>query len=171
MYLCAVIITTVNTTTRNCIYTAYTMIRFLGNIEANTDAKGRVFLPASFRKVLQTAGEEQLVLRKDLYAPCLVLYPQSVWDELTDKLWSRVNLFDDKSRRLYRLFVGEALKANLDSSGRLLLPSHLMEKVGITKNVSFLGVNNKIEIWDTEKLAQTLQPSDDFSSELKALMA
>ena len=38
-------------------------MRFLGNIEAKTDAKGRVFLPAVFRKQLQTAGEEQLVLR------------------------------------------------------------------------------------------------------------
>ena len=41
-------------------------MRFLGNIEAKTDAKGRAFLPAIFRKVLQAAGEENLVLRKDV---------------------------------------------------------------------------------------------------------
>ena len=38
-------------------------MRFLGNIEAKTDAKGRVFLPSVFRKVLQVSGEESLVLR------------------------------------------------------------------------------------------------------------
>ena len=42
-------------------------MRFLGNIEAKIDAKGRVFLPATFRKVLQAAGEESLVLRKDVF--------------------------------------------------------------------------------------------------------
>ena len=56
-------------------------MRFLGNIEAKLDAKGRVFLPAAFRKVLQGAGEQGLVMRKDVFQPCLVLYPESVWGE------------------------------------------------------------------------------------------
>ena len=46
---------------------AMPMVRFLGNIEAKTDAKGRIFLPAVFRKQLQAAGEERLVLRKDVF--------------------------------------------------------------------------------------------------------
>ena len=52
-------------------------MRFLGNIEAKTDAKGRVFLPATFRKVLQTGGEETLMMRKDVHQRCLVLYPEA----------------------------------------------------------------------------------------------
>ena len=52
------------------------MIQFLGNIEAKADAKGRVFIPATFRKQLQAASEERLVLRKDVYQDCLVLYPE-----------------------------------------------------------------------------------------------
>ena len=51
-------------------------MRFLGNIEAKTDAKGRAFLPAVFRKVLNASGEESLVLRKDIFEPCLVLSPR-----------------------------------------------------------------------------------------------
>ena len=50
-------------------------MRFLGNSEARTDAKGRVFLPAIFRKQLQAAAEECLIMRKDTYQSCLVLYP------------------------------------------------------------------------------------------------
>ena len=56
-------------------------MRFLGNSEAKTDAKGRVFLPAVFRKQLQAASQECLILRKDTYQDCLVLYPENVWNE------------------------------------------------------------------------------------------
>ena len=48
-------------------------MRFVGNIEAKTDAKGRVFLPSAFRKLLQTAAEEGLVLRKDIFHRHLIL--------------------------------------------------------------------------------------------------
>ena len=61
-------------------------MRFLGNIEAKTDAKGRAFLPAVFRKVLQASGEERLVMRKDVFQTCLVLYPESVWNVQMDEL-------------------------------------------------------------------------------------
>ena len=60
-------------------------MRFLGHIEAKTDVKGRVFFPAVFRKVLQASGEENLVLRKDIFQDCLVLYPESVWNEQMDR--------------------------------------------------------------------------------------
>ena len=69
----------------------YVRMRFLGNIEAKTDAKGRAFLPASFRKILQVSGEENLVLRKDVFQPCLVVYPESVWNELLDQLRKKLN--------------------------------------------------------------------------------
>ena len=63
-------------------------MRFTGTIEAKADAKGRVFFPAMFRKVLASADEEQLVLSRDAFQPCLVLYPRSVWDEQLDSRWS-----------------------------------------------------------------------------------
>ena len=66
-------------------------MRFLGNIEAKLDAKGRVFLPAAFRKVLQGAGEQGMVMRKDVFQACLVLYPESVWGEQMDSLRRRLS--------------------------------------------------------------------------------
>ena len=67
------------------------MARFIGNIEARTDEKGRVFLPATFRRVLQKAGDEKLMLRKDIHQRCLVLYPESTWNEQLDALRARLN--------------------------------------------------------------------------------
>ena len=57
-------------------------MRFLGNIEAKTDAKGRAFLPAAFRKVLQMNSEERLVLRKFFslaWYSILKVYGMSRW--------------------------------------------------------------------------------------------
>ncbi|MCT6632051.1 cell division/cell wall cluster transcriptional repressor MraZ, partial [Staphylococcus aureus] len=67
------------------------MDRFLGNIEAKADIKGRLFIPALFRKQLQAASEERLIMRKDTFQECLVLYPESVWNEELNELRGRLN--------------------------------------------------------------------------------
>ena len=73
-------------------------MRFLGNIEAKIDVKGRVFFPALFRKELQKAGEERMVMRKDVFQSCLVLYPESVWNEQLDHLRARLSRWNARSR-------------------------------------------------------------------------
>ena len=77
-------------------------MRFLGNSEANTDAIGRVFLPSTFRKQLQVATEECLIMRKDTYQSCLVLYPESVWNEQMNELRNRLNRWNAKHQMLFR---------------------------------------------------------------------
>ena len=53
-------------------------MRFTGNIDAKVDEKGRVFVPSSFRKILQREEGMGLILRRDIFQHCLVLYPQQV---------------------------------------------------------------------------------------------
>lgn len=81
-------------------------MRFLGNIEAKTDTKGRAFLPASFRKVLTASGEDTLVLRQDVFENLLVLYPQRVWNQLMDDMRSRLSRWDRKQQMAFRTLVG-----------------------------------------------------------------
>ena len=61
-------------------------MRFTGSIDAKTDEKGRVFVPSVFRKILFGEGEEGFILRRDLFEPCLVLYPRSVWEARVDAM-------------------------------------------------------------------------------------
>ena len=98
------------------------MIRFLGNIEAKTDAKGRVFIPAGFRKQLQAVSEERLVLRKDVFQDCLVLYPESVWFATQNQLRQRLNKWNAKHQQIFRQFVSDAEIMVPDGNGRILLP-------------------------------------------------
>lgn len=146
------------------------MIQFLGNIEAKTDAKGRIFVPAVFRKSLQSAGEEFLVLRKDIFQDCLVLYPGSVWEKEIEVLRSRLNKWNKDQQQVFRQFVLDAERLEMDASGRILISKRYLQMVGIDSDVRFLGVDDTIEIWAKEKLDKPLVSPEDFAAQIQRLM-
>ncbi|MBO5182477.1 MAG: division/cell wall cluster transcriptional repressor MraZ [Paraprevotella sp.] len=145
-------------------------MRFTGNIDAKTDAKGRVFLPAAFRKVLQGSGEEGLILRRDVFQRCLVLYPETVWNGLIDELTRRTHPFDRKGRELLRRFVADAERITTDGNGRLLLPKRYLLSAGITADVRFIGMDDTIEIWSREEAKLLLEDNGDLGDGLEAMM-
>ena len=147
------------------------MLQFLGNIEAKADAKGRIFVPAVFRKRLQGADEDLLVLRKDIFQDCLVLYPGSVWENEIETLRSRLNKWNREQQQVFRQFVLDAERLEMDASGRILIPKRYLVLVGIESDVRFLGVDNTIEIWAKEKLEKPLVDPTEFSARLQELMS
>lgn len=144
-------------------------MRFLGNIEARTDSKGRVFLPSVFRKVLQASGEEALVLRKDVFQPCLVLYPQSVWDWQLDELKTRLNRWNPEHQQMLRQFVYDVEMITLDSNGRFIIPKRYQELANIESGVRFIGMDDTIEIWGMEQ-DMPLLATKDFGERLTKVM-
>lgn len=145
-------------------------MRFLGNSEAKTDAKGRVFLPAVFRKQLQTASEECLILRKDTYQDCLVLYPESIWNEQMNELRSRLNRWNSKHQMIFRQFVSDVEIINLDSNGRFLIPKRYLKIANIQQEVRFIGMDDTIEIWSKEIANKPFLAPDIFGKELEEIM-
>lgn len=145
-------------------------MRFLGNSEAKTDAKGRVFLPAVFRKQLQTAFEECLILRKDTYQDCLVLYPESIWNEQMNELRSRLNRWNSKHQMIFRQFVSDVEIINLDSNGRFLIPKRYLKIANIQQEVRFIGMDDTIEIWSKEIANKPFLAPDIFGKELEEIM-
>ena len=145
-------------------------MRFLGNIEAKTDAKGRVFLPATFRKQLQAAGEEQLVLRTDVHGKCLVLYPESAWNRRLDEISAKVSEWDEEEQMVLREFMAQAEVLTLDGNGRFLISRRLQQAAGIDQSVRFIGMNDTIEIWAAEKTEQPFLPQAEFAARLKTIM-
>ena len=145
-------------------------MRFLGNIEAKTDAKGRAFLPAVFRKVLQASGEETLVLRKDVFQSCLVLYPESVWNARLDMLKQQLRPWKPAHQQIFRQFVSEAEVVTLDGNGRFLISKRLQRVAGITQDIQFIGMDDTIELWSPQDLQKTLRTDEDFSREFENIM-
>lgn len=146
------------------------MAHFLGNFEAKADSKGRIFVPAVFRKLLQLQGEDYFVLRKDIFQDCLVLYPGSVWENEIEILRSKLNKWNKTEQQVFRQFVLDAERLEMDASGRILISKRYLELVEINTHVRFLGVDNTIEIWAKDKLENPLMVPEDFAKEIQQLM-
>lgn len=132
-------------------------MRFFGDFPAKTDAKGRVFLPAAYRKVLAANGEEKLVMRRDLHQACLVLYPESLWNQMLDALRAKLNRWNREHQDIIRGFVADSEIVELDGNGRFLINKRKMNEVGINQEVRFLAVDDTIEVWDKDVFEQHLQ--------------
>ncbi len=145
-------------------------MRFLGNIEAKIDTKGRAFLPATFRKVLQAGGEERLVLRKDVFQPCLVLYPESVWNGQMDLMRSKLNRWNKQQQKVFRKFVSEVEVLTLDGNGRFLIPKRYQRMADIEQDIKFTGMGDTIEIWNVQKAEEQQMTAEEFGQALEELM-
>lgn len=145
-------------------------MRFTGNYDAKTDSKGRVFLPAAFRKILTVSGEEGLILRRDVFQQCLVLYPHSVWNQMVDSITAHTNPFDRKGRDNLRRFVADSESVSLDGDGRILVPKRYLEAAGICAEVRFIGMDNTIEIWNRQSADNLLNDEESFADSLESMM-
>jgi MraZ protein len=145
-------------------------MRFLGNIEAKADAKGRAFLPAVFRTVLQASGEENLVLRKDIFQQCLVLFPESVWNQRVDLLKSQLKQWKPTHQQILRQFVSEAEVVSLDGNGRFLISKRLQRMANLEQDLQFIGVDDTIEIWSPQRLKESLKTDEEFGATLEDIM-
>lgn len=145
-------------------------MRFIGNIEAKSDSKGRVFLPACFRRILQGGGCDKVMLRKDVYQDCLVIYPEDSWNRQLDLLRSRLDKWNAGHQMIFRQFVADVEEINIDASGRILLPKRYMKMVGIQQEVRFIGMDDTIEIWAKEKVESPFMSPEEFGRELEKIM-
>ena len=145
-------------------------MRFIGNIEAKTDSKGRVFLPACFRRTLQTTACERIMMRKDPHQPCLVLYPEETWNALLDQLRSKLDRWSSHGQMLFRMFVANVEELSIDSSGRILLPKRYRDLANIEQEVRFIGMDDTIEVWAKEKVETPFVQPEEFGNELERLM-
>ena len=145
-------------------------VQFIGSSDAKADSKGRVFLPALFRKVMQEAGEEGFVMRKDIFQDCLVIYPESVWKQQLNTLREKLSRWNRQEQQIFRQFAADAEILTTDTNGRILLSRRYREMVGINLDVRFIGMDDTIEVWAKEKAESPFVSPEEFGNELERLM-
>ena len=142
------------------------MLNLLGEHNCKIDAKGRLMFPARLRRQLETVIHHGLVINRDIFENCLVLYPKPEWDKVNTEM-TQLSRYNRKHQLFQRKFMKGATIVDLDSSGRLNIPTTLLEHAGIdlTKGNEIIvsGLGEKVEIWTVEAYQdQVLDDSDDF---------
>lgn len=112
-----------------------------GEYQHTLDAKGRLFIPAKLRDELGDVFYITLSMDR-----CLSAYSADSWQSFSDK----VNAMSYVKQRKMRPLFAYAAKCELDAQGRALIPAHLREYAGLTKNVTVVGCNNHAELWDED---------------------
>ncbi len=118
-------------------------ILFLGSFQHNIDKKGRVFIPSKFRDEL---GEEFIISQDISGKRCLCVYSMKEWESFVAKIDSLPNT---KSSTVKRFLFANAFNVEFDAQGRILVPNNLREYACLEEKADILGVNNKVEIWNT----------------------
>ena len=123
---------------------------FSGSFDHSLDGKGRVIIPASFRDAL---GED-FTITINPNKTAVAIYPKAVWDRQLERL-SHINPMDRVGLQYERYLMSVSFSGNsMDAQGRVLIPAKLRAKIGLTRDIVFVGLNQTIEIWDAAVYAK-----------------
>lgn len=133
------------------------MAGLVGEYECKIDAKGRFLFPSGLRKQLSPEANEVFMLNKG-FENCLTLYPINEWDKVSARL-SKLNLFKPNNRMFYRLFHQGAKQIVLDKAGRVLVPTDLMKRIGLNREIMLTAYYDRIEIWSKDEYLELMEGS------------
>ena len=116
---------------------------FQGASSLSLDAKGRLSVPTRHRDVLSATAAGQLTITRHPHG-CLMLFPRSEWEKFRE----RVAALPMTAHWWKRIFLGNAMDVDMDSTGRVLISPELREATQITKETILLGMGSHFELWD-----------------------
>lgn len=119
------------------------MSGFLGSYAHQIDDKGRISLPATFRRHV---ADRPLVL-VHVHGDALTLYPEAAWSAVETRLRELLRL-QPESRPYVLRITANAVEVVPDKQGRVLVPQRMLEAVGIEGAALIVGVLDRMEIWN-----------------------
>ena len=131
----------------------------IGEYRHNIDDKGRITIPSKFREEI---GMKFVVTRG--LDGCLFVYSMDNWNKIVSKLQTLP--FTKKDARTFmRFFLSGATVCEFDKQGRINLSNSLILYAGIQKECTIIGVNDRLEIWASEKLDSIMEENElNFST-------
>jgi MraZ protein len=134
-----------------------------GNHPASIDDKGRLKVPNGFRTHIESQWGVELFVTS-VTGEFVRVYPMAVWLEIERKLASVPSAHPSRARFLDRVnYFGQAV--SLDKQGRVLLPQLLRESAAMAGEVSVLGLQNHLAVWNQKRLHERLFKQQPFTDE------
>ena len=136
---------------------------FRGSSFHTIDNKGRLIIPARFRKFIKSKdGDGAMISGMD---SCLVAYPFKEWRNLEKRILSLAET-SENMRRFRRVFIGGAFECSCDKQDRILIPQSLRQYADFNKEIVLVGVLEHFEIWSRQKWEQeNIALEKDFKKE------
>lgn len=139
------------------------MNNLIGTYECKVDVKGRLLLPIALKRQLGNQINEQFILKRSVFQPCLELHPFSEWKLTMDKV-NKLNRFLKKNNDFIRMYTAGVRIVDLDNSGRILIPKDLLKTYISKNNLVLTTAINMIEIWDKNSYEKVIKESEiDFA--------
>ena len=129
----------------------------IGTYRHSVDAKKRMRMPSKFKSEL---GANFVITKGN--SGNLFVFSNEQFSALYEKMVS-LPLFDEEAQKPIRKFLSSAFEAEEDNQGRVLLPKELVKHAGIEKNMVFVGVGNRVEIWAEEVWNENEASETDFN--------
>lgn len=115
---------------------------FYGSYSHNLDDKGRLVIPSKMRDEL---GLKAYILKG--YDGCLSVYKEEDFVKFMEKINS-LSFYNKSSRSFIRAQLDSVCELEIDRQGRALLPTQLLNRYQIGKEVVVIGVIDHIEVWN-----------------------
>ena len=117
----------------------------VGTYNPKPDAKSRVVFPSKFRSelgasVVVTIGMEHSI----------AVYSRAEWDVYLERV-KQLSTFKKDARDFRRFILSKTYELEFDAAGRIIIPQDLKSYAGIATQITLIGVENHVEVWDTEK--------------------
>ena len=120
---------------------------FYGEYKHGIDRKGRLILPARFREVSKESNIERFFLTRGL-DQCIFMFSEDEWS-LQEQKFKSLSFTKQEARSFNRMFFSGAIEVMPDKQGRFIVPQFLKNFAHIKKEVTILGISNRIEIWNS----------------------
>lgn len=138
------------------------MPEFSSTYNATLDDKGRVVLPAAFKKEMGGSFDGAFTVEVDPYERCFNIYPASSWEKRIAFVRSRLNPNDPRQSKFLDKFYQNFVKINVAENGRLNIPNAFLARLEIAKDVVFTGQGDKIRMWEAEAYRKSMMPDEDY---------
>jgi len=143
------------------------MIEFAGKYSATIDDKGRIVLPASFKKELGELANESLVIEKNLHKECLDIHPEKFWRKRVEDFKSVLDPFDEDDDALLQFFYQNFIKVSMAPNGRLNIPDAYLKYANLEKGAEFIGMGESIRLLAVGITGRQEMGKDEFLMKLK----
>ncbi len=118
---------------------------YVGFTTSSCSAKNQLTYPSKFKK--QT-GDKLLITT--WFEKSLLILPLERGNEIIGNILKETSSLLPEVRDLERFLYGNAVEITLDNKNRFVIPVYLRDYAHIKKNAVFLGISERIELWDEE---------------------